>query len=189
MISPSGEAPAAPPLSYKGELARAMLMLAEDPARRFLGYGVVQGRAMGTMKGIDVRQMVETPVAENLMVGMATGMALHGIRPVVFIERCDFLLNAADALVNHLDKMSLISRGEFKPAAIIRVVVGNRTNGLQTGATHVQDFSEAFDSMLQTIPVVVLKKPEDIYGAYLAARDRILLNSISTVLFEYKDLM
>lgn len=176
--------------AYKDELARAMAMLAEDPASRFIGYGVKQGRAMGTLKGVAEEKLVETPVAENLMVGLATGMALMGLKPLVFIERCDFLLNAADALVNHLDKMVMISRGAFSPCAIIRVVVGNRRGGLQTGATHVQDFSAAFASMLQTIPVVCLTEAEQIVPAYAEALDKLTAcGNHSTMLVEYKDLL
>lgn len=188
MISPNGDTPAAVvEVTYKGEMTRAMEMLAADKATRFIGYGVKQGRAMGTLKGVNAEQLVETPVAENLMVGLAVGMSLYGLKPLVFIERCDFLLNAADALVNHLDKMALISHGEFNPTAIIRVVVGNRMKGLQTGATHIQDFSKAFEGMLQCIPVVVLKNTHDIVPAYEWALHR--LGTASTVLFEYKDLL
>lgn len=174
-------------LTYKGELIRAMNLLAKDQAARFIGYGVLSGRAMGTIKDVPAAQLVETPVAENLMVGLAIGMSLKGLKPLVFIERCDFLANAMDALVNHLDKIEVISRGEFKPTAIIRVVVGNRTKGLQTGATHVQDFGEGLSAILENIIVVQLRTAEEIFPAY---QDAIAsLGHNSTVLIEYKDLL
>lgn len=173
------------PLNYKAELSKAMDMLSADPGARFIGYGVKRGRAMGTMKGVAESQLIETPVAENLMVGLGTGLALRGLKPLVFIERCDFLTNSMDALVNHLDKISLISRGEFNPTAIIRVVVGNRTKGLQTGVTHTQDFSIAMTHMLTTTKVVRLETADQIVPAYTQAIAD--LGKCSTVLFEYKD--
>lgn len=169
--------------SYKEELTRAMNLLASDPAARFIGYGVRTGRAMGTLKDVAESQLVETPVAENLMMGMAIGMALGGLKPLVFIERCDFLLNAADALVNHLDKLPIISRGDFQPKVIVRVVVGNKTKGLQTGATHIQDFSEPFEKMCQT---VAMMKPLTA-SAVRIAYDRAVSMEGSSLIFEYKD--
>lgn len=106
----TAESPAAEPITYKGELSRAMGQLATDPKVCFLGYGIKYGRAMSTLSGVSEEQLIETPVAENLMVGLAIGLALKGRRPVVFIERCDFLLNALDAIVNHLDKIEKIGR-------------------------------------------------------------------------------
>src|SRR5579871_6790066 len=113
-------------LTYKEALTAAMDQLALDPTVRFVGYGLLHGRAAGTLKNVPVAQIVETPVAENLMVGLAIGMSLRGLRPVVYIERMDFILNALDAIVNHLDKIGGMSHGQFNPAVILRVVVGNK---------------------------------------------------------------
>ena len=63
-------------IEYKSELTRSMDYLAEDPAVRFIGYGVKFGKAGGTLKNVPESQLVEMPVAENLMCGVAIGMAL-----------------------------------------------------------------------------------------------------------------
>lgn len=180
---------------YKDALTAAMLKLAEDPLVRFVGYGVkIGGRAAGTLKNVPDEQLIETPVAENLMVGMAIGLALRGLRPVVFIERCDFILNAMDAIVNHLDKIAAISQGEFEPAVILRVVVGNSKSGLRTGATHTQDFSESLDSML-SFPVWRMVDVDDVELLYESAYERLRGREFSgdggrsTMLIEYKDML
>lgn len=173
--------------TYKEALTSANHMLAADAATRFIGYGLRKGRALGTLKGVADKQIIETPVAENLMVGMATGLALKGYKPVVFIERMDFILNALDAMVNHLDKAKRLSRGEFSPAAIIRCVVGNRDKPLYTGVTHVQDFSVALRHMV-SFPVLQLQAPSDIPSAYAQAKAD-LDRGCSTLLVEYKDLV
>jgi pyruvate/2-oxoglutarate/acetoin dehydrogenase E1 component len=126
------------------------------------------------------------PVAENLMVGFAIGLALKGLKPVVFIERFDFILNALDAIVNHLDKIETISRGEFKPTMILRIVVGNKSKPLFTGETHTQDFTDAFHRLV-TFPVVRLQCNSQIQYQYRDAHER--LHRFSTALIEYKDLM
>lgn len=174
------------PMTYKGALCASMEKMAADPATCFIGYGVRHGRAMGTLKNVADHQLLETPVAENLMVGVAIGMALKGRKPVVFIERFDFILNAADAIVNHLDKIRLISRGEFAPNILLRVVAGNQAKPLFTGETHVQDFTAAFRSMV-AFPVLQCRSADDVLRHYDEAFTR--LSEHSTMLVEYKDLI
>lgn len=174
--------------AYREQLTLAMDNLAADKAVRFIGYGVKIGaRALGTLKNVPEDRLVETPVAENLMVGLATGMSLAGLRPLVFIERMDFILNALDAIVNHLGAAKKISRGQFQPAAILRVVVGNRHKPLYTGLTHVQDFTEAVRQMVD-FPVVRLTDTEQIASAYFEAHEGLHCGR-STMLVEHKDLI
>lgn len=173
--------------SYKEQLTTAMDALAADPLACFVGYGVRKNGALGTFKNIPPAQLIEMPVAENLLVGAAMGMALAGRRPLVFIERMDFILNAADAIVNHLDKVATLSRGEWSAGVIIRAVVGNRNKPLFTGEPHIQDFSEAFASMVQ-MPVIRLAAASDIVATYATAAQRQRAGG-STLLVEYKDLI
>lgn len=170
--------------SYKEELTAAMDALALDPAVRFVGYGISIGKAMGTLKNVPTSKLIEMPVAENLMVGFATGLALKGLKPVVFFERFDFILNALDAIVNHLDKIKTISRGEFNPTMILRIVVGNREKPLFTGETHTQNFEEALKKLV-TFPVVHLPSPFYVQPEYRIAHA--ILSFQSTAIIEYKD--
>lgn len=182
----AGDTPAAT-VNYKSELTAAMECLAEDPLVRFIGYGVkIGGRALGTLKNVPDSQLVETPVAENLMVGLAIGMALRGLKPVVYIERFDFILNALDAIVNHLAKIKDISRGEFNPSIILRVTVGNKDKPLFTGETHTQDMTEALKRLVK-FPIIKLEHADLIRPQYKAAHA--FLDRHSTALIEYKDLM
>lgn len=173
--------------SYKDQLTAANTELAADPRTIFLGYGITKSHALGTLKNVSPAQLLEMPVAENLMVGAALGLSLAGRLPVVYIERCDFLLNALDAIVNHLNAIPITSRGEFRPAVILRIVVGNREKPLFTGHTHTQDFSEALRSMVD-FPIWTLHTAERVSSFYGYAR-REQLAGTSTALFEYKDLI
>jgi 2-oxoisovalerate dehydrogenase E1 component len=177
-------------MTYKESLAAAMTELAKDPLVRFIGYGVKVGAIAGKgFGGVNPAQLIETPVAENLMVGMAIGMSLAGLRPVVYVERMDFILNALDAIVNHLDKIGTMSHGEFRPAIILRVVVGNKTKPLFTGATHVQDFTEAIALMCKNrLHVRKFSADSAIAGEYAWAKKQ-MENGYSSMLVEYKDLI
>lgn len=139
--------------------------LARDERAIFLGYNVLHGsRAYGTLTEVPVAQCLETPVAENLMAGLAIGMSLTGYRPVLFYERHDFVLNALDAIVNHLDKIESMSQGQFKTPVIIRATVGGSVP-LHPGPQHTQDFTVAFRSMVK-FPVLELKTPAEVLAAY-----------------------
>jgi pyruvate/2-oxoglutarate/acetoin dehydrogenase E1 component len=174
-------------MSYRDALTASMTDLARDPRTRFIGYGLKHGKAAGSLANVPPEQICEFPVAEGLMTSAAIGMSLTGLLPLVYFERYDFILNAADAIVNHLNAMAAISRGEFKPAVILRCVVGNRNKPLFTGETHTQDFSEAF-SRLVSFPVVRLMNAEAIAGVYDAARSA-QLRGESSMIVEYKDLI
>lgn len=179
-------------MTYKDSITQAMTDLAADPAVCFIGYGIRYGKAMGTLKNVNIGQLIETPVAENLMLGLATGLALRGQKPVVFIERADFLLNAMDAIVNHLTKIELMSRGQFKPACILRIIVGNKTKPLFTGETHTQDFRDELH-MLANRPGQRPFAPAEItHGEFAASTFEQayegLAHGHSTAVWEYKDL-
>lgn len=172
-------------MTYKEALTAAMDALAADPMNRFVGYGMKRGRAMGTIPEAHAGQIIETTLAENHMASFAIGLSLMGRLPLVYFERADFVLHAADAIVNHLDKMKQLSRGEFAPAVILRVTVGNSQKPLFTGVTHTRDYTEAFRAMV-SFPVVRLIKAEDILAEYTAARVN-QRHGVSTMLVEYKD--
>lgn len=181
--------------SYKESLTAAMTALAADPRRVFIGYGLITGRAMGTLRHVPDAQIIETPVAEGLMTSAAIGQSLAGRLPVVYFERGDFLTNAMDAIVNHLFAIRELSRGEFKPAVIIRVTIGNREKPLFTGPVHTQDFSGALDMLVGSASPGVIDtvwninaEPGCAEDFYRRAAERQAIG-ISTILFERKDWM
>lgn len=174
-----------PQNNYKDSLRKANEEIAVDPKVLYVGYGLQKGRALGTIRDIPLQQIIEMPVAENLMVGFAIGLALKGYKPIVFIERMDFIMNALDAIVNHLDKIQKKSAKEFSPALIIRCIVGNKKKPLYTGITHTQDYSEALRLMV-SFPIIQLKDSVDIESSYKQAKEN-LEKGISTILVEYKD--
>jgi len=134
-------------MKYKDAAFKVMTELGNDGAI-FIGYNVNNapgGNAMGTLKGVSDSQKLETPVAENLMAGLAIGMGFEGFIPVLYFERHDFMLVAMDAIVNHIDKIERISHGEYKVPVIIRAVTADG-GPFYSGITHSQDFT----NMLRT---------------------------------------
>ena len=150
---------------YKQALCDAMALLAKDPATIFIGYGLRKDRAGGTIPPVPDSMLIDPPVAENLMAGLAIGLSLAGRRPLVYFERFDFALNAADAIVNHLDKAKQISRAEFDPGVLFRCVVGNENKPIYTGITHTRNHAEAFRAMVG-FPVIELPSHNHVAAAY-----------------------
>jgi pyruvate/2-oxoglutarate/acetoin dehydrogenase E1 component len=174
-------------MTYKEAATQRMLEFAADPKARFVGYGLLDGKGgNGTMKTIPNEKIVETTVCEGLMVGIAQGLAMQGFKPMVLIERADFIWRAMDAIVLHLDQCEDISRGEFKPGVIIRVVIGNKEKPLFTGPTHTGD---PYDALRDILKMLVFRTscPDGIKFWYSVATER-QKRGESTMIFERKDL-
>lgn len=173
-------------MKYFEELKRSMNFLAEDQRTVFIGQAVaVAGTAMtNTLSDISKDRLIELPVAEEMQMGMTTGMALTGLVPVSIFPRWNFLLCAINQLVNHLDKIQVMSNNGYDAKAIIRTGIGSE-RPLHPQYQHVGDFTEAIQSMCTTIEVIRLDEPEDIFPAYEKAllRD----DNRSTLLVEYGD--
>ena len=153
-------------MKYQDAIKQEMEKLANDDKVIFVGYNVSYGsRAYGTLKDIPKEKKLETPVTENLMAGLCTGLAMEGFKPVLFFERHDFMLIALDSLLNHLDKIDSMSLGEYKsPPVIIRAVVG-ATKPLYPGPQHLQDFTKIFKEIFH-FPVIEVRNIQEIKKAY-----------------------
>ena len=155
-------------MKFKDAVTQGMTELGEEGAI-FIGYSLLPGDAMGTLKNVPDDQKIETPVAENLMVGLAIGMSFEGFKPVVYFERHDFMLVAADAIGNHVDKIERISHGEFKVPIILKTVVDD--GGLfYSGPTHSQNFTRLFREMVD-FPVLEPLSSEEALEMYRYAKD------------------
>ena len=152
--------------SYKDTMEQVMTKLGSEGAV-FIGYNVARGDAMGTLKGVPAEQKIETPVAENLMMGLAIGMSFEGFKPVVYFERHDFMMVAMDAIVNHLDKIERISHGEFKVPVIVRAVSAD-SGPFYSGITHSQDFTDVLKTAV-TIPVIEPTDAREVVLAFMNA--------------------
>ena len=150
-----------------------MLLLAEHPEVLFIGQNVAyDGNVMFKhLEGVPMEQRLELPVAEEMQMGMSIGLSLMGYTPVSIYPRLDFLMLAMNQLVNHLDKLPLMSQGEIVPHVIIKTKVGARTP-LDAGPQHTQDHTEALRLMLRTVAVVKLTKEAEAVKVYRDALGR-----------------
>ena len=154
-------------MRYKEELDRAMEWLSTKSNTVFMGQAIgFSGHAISnTMAKVPQDKRVELPVFEELQLGIATGMALEGWVPVTCYPKFDFFILGLNQLVNHLDKMHDMSKGDMKPKVIIRVAVGSKVP-FSAGPQHTQNHTEAMRKMLTEVEVIELMEPEDVFPAF-----------------------
>lgn len=155
-----------------GEAVREALFEAieRDPNVFLMGEGVADPSSMwGTTKGVVDRfgpdAVVEMPVAENGMVGVAIGAALAGQRPVMSLQRVEFTLYAFEQIVNNAAKMHYVSNGTHRVPLVIRAVVGR---GWGQGPEHSQSLESVYGHF-PGLKVLMPTYPRDAKGMITAA--------------------
>lgn len=172
-------------MGYKEECAKAMQMLSRDDRVVFIGQTVGYSGSVvyGTMEGIPEERRIELPVAEEMQMGMSIGLALQGFIPVTIYPRMDFLLCAMNQLVNHLDKIALMSCGQYQPKVIVRALVG-ATKPMFPGLQHCQDHSEAMQYLLPNMAIYVVRDAGQVVPVYRRA----LVDRRPALVIEYAEL-
>jgi acetoin:2,6-dichlorophenolindophenol oxidoreductase subunit beta len=138
--------------------------MSRDSSVYVFGEDVTLGGPFGVTKGLAqdfaARRVVNTPISEGTVMGLAIGAATAGLRPVVEIMFIDFITLALDQLVNHAAKLYYMSGGQLKIPLTVRVQCG--ISGAM-GAHH----SQSLESWLAHVPglkVVMPSNPADAKG-------------------------
>ena len=121
-------------------------LCATDPTVYIIGEDIVDpyGGAFKVTRGLSTRypdRVLTTPVSEGAIVGMAGGMALRGLRPIVEIMFGDFMTLCADQLINHIAKYRAMYAGQTEVPVVIRTPMGG---GRGYGPTHSQSLEKLF---------------------------------------------
>jgi pyruvate/2-oxoglutarate/acetoin dehydrogenase E1 component len=143
--------------------------MGRDGSVYVFGEDVAVGGPFGATRGLaeefGERRVVNTPISEGTVMGIAVGAALAGLRPVVEVMFIDFITLAMDQLVNHAAKLHYLSGGQLKVPLTVRVPCGIAGN---MGAHH----SQSLESWLLHVPglkVVIPATPGDAKGLLKAA--------------------
>jgi len=168
-------------------LNQAMCILAQDPHVIFVGQNVEYGGNVSYkhLEGVPPDRRLELPVMEDVQMGFSIGLSLSGYIPVSVYPRMDFLILACNQLVNHLDKLRVMSRGQYTPGVIIRTRVGG-TTPLNAGPQHTQDHTEALRLMLRHVAVDRIVSDNQAVDTYVNALRR-AIRGHSTVVVEAID--
>ncbi len=119
--------------------------MSSDPTVIVLGEDVRHGGPFGATKGLadefGKSRILDTPISEGTVMGMATGAAATGLRPVVEVMFTDFVTLAMDQLVNHAAKLGFMTGGLLRVPLTVRVQGG--VSG-RFGAHHSQSLEAWF---------------------------------------------
>jgi pyruvate/2-oxoglutarate/acetoin dehydrogenase E1 component len=152
---------------------------AEDERVYLLGEDILDpyGGAFKVTRGLSSaypERVLTTPISEAGITGMATGMALRGLRPVVEIMFGDFLPLIADQITNHIAKFSWMYNEQVRVPLVIRTPMGGRRG---YGPTHSQTLEKLFLGIpgIKTLALTTLGNPgEQLYDAILKEDNPVL---------------
>jgi 2-oxoisovalerate dehydrogenase E1 component beta subunit len=138
-----------------------VVVLGEDVGAR----GGVFRATQGFLEEFGERRVIDTPLAEGGIVGVAVGMALHGLIPVAEIEFADFIHPAFDQIVSEVARMRYRTNGAFGLPMVIRTPFGGGVHG----ALYHSQSIEALYGHIPGIKVVVPSTPFDATGMLRSA--------------------
>lgn len=143
--------------------------MARDSSVYILGEDVALGGPFGATKGLaeefGAKRVINTPISEGTVMGVAIGAAALGLRPVVEIMFIDFITLAMDQLVNHAAKLHYMSGGQLKVPLTVRVQSG----ALGSWGAHHSQSLEAWFLHVPGLKVVMPSNPADAKGLIKAA--------------------
>jgi 2-oxoisovalerate dehydrogenase E1 component beta subunit len=166
-------APVAPPRALLEAVNLALhRAMREDPNVVVLGEdvgvngGVFRATA-GLREAFGFKRVIDTPLAEAMLAGLAVGMAAQGLKPVLEIQFLGFIYAAMEQLVSHASRLRNRTRGRLSCPMVLRSPMG-------AGIRAPEHHSESTEALFAHIPglrVVIPSSPARAYGLLLAAID------------------
>lgn len=146
------------------------VMLERTPKTLIMGedvgyFGGVFRCTEGLQEKYGAHRLIDTPIAEGGIVGVAIGMGVNGLRPIVEIQFADYVYPAIDQIVSELARLRYRSGGEFWAPVTIRMPCGG---GIHGGQTHSQS-PEAIFAHICGLKTVMPSNPYDAKGMLIAA--------------------
>ena len=173
-------------LTYRAAVAAALAQeLARDERVVFLGEDVAAAGGVfkttgGLLEQFGPTRVLDTPISEQAILGMAMGAAMTGMRPVAEIMFSDFLAVCWDLVANEIAKTPYMTDGQVSLPLVIRTANGG---GIRFGAQHSQSL-ENWAMAVPGLKVVAPSNPSDMKGLLAAA----IRDPDPVIVFEHKNL-
>lgn len=138
-------------------------VLNDDPRVIVMGEGVddaggIFGSTIGLYERFGKNRVIDSPIAENGLTGVAIGAAIAGMRPIFIHMRMDFLPMCMDQIINHAAKWNYMTGGRVNVPIVIRAIIGR---GWGSAAQH----SQSLYGLFQKVPGLKIIAPATPYDA------------------------
>lgn len=173
-------------LTYRDAVARGIaqemrrdgrvVLIGEDIA----GAGGVFKTTVGLLDEFGPKRVIDTPIAEQAILGAAMGAAMTGLRPVAEIMFSDFFAVCWDLVANEMAKTRYMTNGQVTLPLVVKTGNGG---ALRFGAQHSQSI-ENWAMAIPGIKVVTPSTPADVVGLMAAA----IRDDDPVLFFEHKGL-
>ncbi len=172
-------------ITYMEALNEAMAEeMRRDPRVFVLGEDVrtgVFGQTSGLVSEFGKDRVLNTPIAENAIAGVAIGAAMNGLRPILELMFADFIMLAMDQICNNLAQWRYITGNQYGLPVTIRTSVGA---GFRSGYGH----SQSVEPQLMQAPGLIIAEPSTPYDAKGLLKSAIRSDD-PVVFFEHKKLL
>jgi len=148
-------------LAHEMAADAGVVVLGEDVG---VNGGVFRATA-GLAQRFGAERVLDTPLSETLIAGMAIGMAAEGLRPVAEIQFMGFIYPALDQLLNHATRLRNRTRGRLTCPLVLRTPHGGGIHAPE----HHSESTEALFTHIPGLRVVIPSSPARAYGLLLAA--------------------
>ncbi|MBV9101751.1 MAG: alpha-ketoacid dehydrogenase subunit beta [Candidatus Dormibacteraeota bacterium] len=138
-----------------------VMILGEDVGAKGGVFGVTDG----LQKQFGEWRVLDSPLAESCIVGVAIGAALNGMRPIAEIQFQDFIMPAVDQIISEAAKMRYRSNGDWGVPMVVRAPFGGGVHG----ALYHSQSIEAIFCHIPGLRVVVPSSPYDAKGMIIGA--------------------
>ena len=164
--------------------------LAHDDNVVLLGEDIgVNGGVFRATDGLQARfgadRVIDTPLAESMIAGLAIGMAAQGLKPVAEFQFMGFIYSALDNILNHAARMRNRTRGRLQCPAVFRAPFGGGIHAPE----HHSESTEAMFAHIPGLQVVIPSSPARAYGLLCRnfsaqAADELAQNGISAEIID-----
>jgi len=132
-----------------------VIMIGEEIGQ---GYAGVFGVSHGLYDKFGPKRIIDTPIAENTIMGAAIGTSMLGFKPIAEVMFADFISVCFDGILNQAAKVRFMTNDQYKLNLVVRLPGGE---GAGTGPQH----SQSLESLFMTIPGIKIANPSNAYDA------------------------
>ena len=148
-------------LQHAMEQDENIVLLGEDVGAN----GGVFRATDGLQQQFGPERVMDTPLAENMIAGLAIGMAAEGLKPVAEIQFMGFIYPALDQIISHAGRLRNRTRGRLSCPMVLRAPFGAGIHAPE----HHSESTEALFAHMPGVRVVIPSSPARAYGLLLAA--------------------